>query len=109
MTENEWSELVKNYGRESAEEFQAAVNAYNEKKVAALVQKDSARKAIGKMQKPVMEEILREKEQAETAYLEAEKIYNQMRTDYKGNQDILDVLSARLEQREKNYRRTCQN
>ncbi len=101
MTENEWSELVKNYGRESAEEFQAAVNAYNEKKVAALVQKDSARKAIGKMQKPVMEEILREKEQAETAYLEAEKIYNQMRTDYKGNQDILDVLSARLEQRKK--------
>ena len=48
------------------EEFQETVNAYYEKKSAAQAQKDSAESAIGEEQKPVLEEIQKEREAAET-------------------------------------------
>ena len=99
MTESEWKELVETYSREAAEEFQKTVNAYYEKKSAAQAQKDSAESAIGEEQKPVLEEIQKEREAAETEYQEKEKIYNQLRMDNKDDREIFDALSGRLEER----------
>lgn len=73
MTESEWKELVETYSREAAEEFQKTVNAYYEKKSAAQAQKDSAESAIGEEQKPVLEEIQKEREAAETEYQEKKR------------------------------------
>ena len=99
MTESEWKELVKKYSRESTEDLQKTVNAYNEKKTAAQARRDSARSAIGEEQKPVLEEIQKEKEVAEVEYLKKEKIYNQLRMDNKDNREIFETLSSRLEER----------
>ena len=41
----------------------------------------------------------KEKEVAETEYLEKEKIYNQLRIDNKDDREIFDTLSSRLEER----------
>ena len=41
----------------------------------------------------------KEKEVAETEYLETEKIYNQLRIDNKDDREIFDTLSSRLEER----------
>ena len=99
MTESEWKELVEMYSREAAEEFQKTVNAYYEKKSAAQAQKDSAESAIGEEQKPVLEEIQKEREAAETEYQEKEKIYNQLRMDNRDDREVFDALSGRLEER----------
>ena len=99
MTESEWKKLVETYSREAAEEFQKTVNAYYEKKSAAQAQKDSAESAIGEEQKPVLEEIQKEREAAETEYQEKEKIYNQLRMDNRDDREVFDALSGRLEER----------
>lgn len=49
--------------------------------------------------RPVLEELQKEKEVAETEYLETEKIYNQLRIDNKDDREIFDTLSSRLEER----------
>lgn len=90
---------METYSREAAEEFQKTVNAYYEKKSAAQAQKDSAESAIGEEQKPVLEEIQKEREAAETEYQEKEKIYNQLRMDNRDDREVFDALSGRLEER----------
>ena len=99
MTEMEWKELAETYSREAAEDFQKTVNAYHEKKAAAQARKDFAQSAIGEEQKPVLEEIQKERELAETEYLEREKVYNQLRMDDKDDREIFTALSSRLEER----------
>lgn len=99
MTEKEWKELAEAYSREAAEEFQKTVNTYYEKKAAQQARRDSAKNAVGKVGRPVLEEIQKERDLAETEYLEAEKIYNQLRMDSKDDGEILAALSSRLEER----------
>lgn len=99
MTESEWKELVEMYSRESTEDLQKTVNAYNEKRAAAQARRDSARSAVGEEQKPVLEEIQKEKEAAEVEYLEKEQRYNQLRMDEKDDREIFEALSSRLEER----------
>ena len=99
MTESEWKELVETYSREAAEDLQKTVNAYNEKKTAAQARRDFAQNAVGESKRPVLEELQKEKEVAETEYLEKEKIYNQLRIDNKDDRKIFDTLSSRLEER----------
>ena len=99
MAEKEWKELAEAYSREAAEEFQKTVNTYYEKKAAQQARRDSAKNAIGGAKRPVLEEIQKEKEQAETEYLEAEKAYDQLRIDNKDDREVFDALSSRLEER----------
>ena len=99
MTEKEWKELAEAYSREAAEEFQKTVNTYYEKKAAQQARRDSAKNAVGKVGRPVLEEIQKERDLAETEYLEAEKIYNQLRMDSKDDGEIFAALSSRLEER----------
>lgn len=99
MAEKEWKELAEAYSREAAEEFQKTVNTYYEKKAAQQARRDSAKNAVGKVGRPVLEEIQKERDLAETEYLEAEKIYNQLRMDSKDDGEILAALSSRLEER----------
>lgn len=99
MTEKEWKELAEAYSREAAEEFQKTVNTYYEKKAAQQARRDSAKNAVGEAGRPVLEEIQKEKDLAETEYLEAEKIYNQLRMDSKDDGEIFAALSSRLEER----------
>ena len=99
MAEKEWKELAEAYSREAAEEFQKTVNTYYEKKAAQQARRDSAKNAIGGAKRPVLEEIQKEREQAETEYLEAEKAYNQLRMDNKDDREVFDALSSRMKER----------
>ena len=99
MNEEAWKELVETYSRIAAEEFQQTVTAYAQKKAAAEAGKTAAQNAIGEANRPVLEEIQKEKEAAEAAYLEAEKIYDRLRVSNKGNREVLDSLLSKLEER----------
>ena len=99
MTEKEWKELTETYDRTAAEDFQKTVNTYNEKKAAAQARLNAARNAVRESERPVLEEIQKEKEVSEAEYLEKERIYNQLRMDYKDDQEIFDTLSSRLDER----------
>ena len=99
MNEEAWKELVETYSRIAAEEFQQTVTAYAQKKAAAEAGKTAAQNAIGEANRPVLEEIQKEKEVAEAAYLEAEKIYDRLRVSNKDNREVLDSLLSKLEER----------
>ena len=99
MNEEAWKELVETYSRIAAEEFQQTVTAYAQKKAAAEAGKTAAQNAIGEANRPVLEEIQKEKEAAEVAYLEAEKIYDRLRINNKDNREVLDSLLSKLEER----------
>ena len=99
MNEEAWKELVETYSRIAAEEFQQTVTAYAQKKAAAEAGKTAAQNAIGGAKRPVLEEIQKEKEAAEAAYLEAEKIYDRLRVSNKDNREVLDSLLSKLEER----------
>lgn len=99
MNEEAWKELVETYSRIASEEFQQTVTAYAQKKAAAEAGKTAAQNAIGKANRPVLEEIQKEKEAAEAAYLEAEKIYDRLRVSNKDNREVLDSLLSKLEER----------
>ena len=99
MNEEAWKELVETYSRIAAEEFQQTVTAYAQKKAAAEAGKTAAQNAIGEANRPVLEEIQKEKEAAEAAYLEAEKIYDRLRVSNKDNREVLDSLLSKLEER----------
>ena len=99
MNEEAWKELVETYSRIAAEEFQQTVTAYAQKKAAAEAGKTAAQNAIGEANRPVLEEIQKEKEAAEAAYLEAEKIYDRLRINNKDNREVLDSLLSKLEER----------
>ena len=88
---SEWKELVETYSREAAEDLQKTVNAYNEKKTAAQARRDSAQNAVGESKRPVLEELQKEKEVAETEYLEKEKIYNQLHISLKVHTRSTDI------------------
>ena len=99
MNEEAWKELVETYSRIAAEEFQQTITAYAQKKAAAEAGKTAAQNAIGEANRPVLEEIQKEKEAAEAAYLEAEKIYDRLRVSNKDNREVLDSLLSKLEER----------
>ena len=99
MNEEAWKELVETYSRIAAEEFQQTVTVYDRKKAAAEAGKTAAQNAIGEANRPVLEEIQKEKEAAEAAYLEAEKIYDRLRINNKDNREVLDSLLSKLEER----------
>lgn len=99
MNEEAWKELVETYSRIAVEEFQQTVTAYAQKKAAAEAGKTAAQYAIGEANRPVLEEIQKEKEAAEVAYLEAEKIYDRLRVSNKDNREVLDSLLSKLEER----------
>ena len=99
MNEEAWKELVETYSRIAAEEFQQTVTAYDRKKAAAEAGKTAAQNAIGEANRPVLEEIQKEKEAAEAAYLEAEKIYDRLRINNRDNREVLDSLLSKLEER----------
>ena len=99
INEEAWKKLVETYSRNAAEEFQQTVAAYDQKKAAAEAGKTSAQNAIGEAERPVLAEIQKEKETAEAAYLEAEKIYDQLRINNKDNREVLNSLLSKLEER----------
>ena len=99
MTEKEWKEIAETYSRETAEKFQKTVNTYNEEKAAQQARRDFAKNAVGEAERPVLEEIRKERELAETEYMAAEKVYNQLRMDMKDDEEIFAALSSRLEER----------
>ena len=99
MNEEAWKELVETYSRIAAEEFQQTVTVYDRKKAAAEAGKTAAQNAIGEANRPVLEEIQKEKEAAEAAYLEAEKIYDRLRINNRDNREVLDSLLSKLEER----------
>lgn len=99
MNEEAWKELVETYSRIAAEEFQQTVTVYDRKKAAAEAGKTAAQNAIGEANRPVLEEIQKEKEAAEAAYLEVEKIYDRLRINNRDNREVLDSLLSKLEER----------
>ena len=99
MTEIVWKKLAEENSREDEKKLTDTADAYREAKAAATAKKKAAEEAVGGAARPDTDRIKAEKVAAETVYQAAEKKYNQLKMDYKNNQDIFAALSARMEQR----------
>ena len=101
LSESEWKKLTEEYSREAEQEFLEKVNKYNEDKKAALVQKESAEKAVGKANRPVTEELRDEKRQADEKYKIAGAAYDLLKQNLRNDREVFEKLSERMEERKK--------
>lgn len=99
LMEAEWMQLTSNYQRTADKELQTAVDAYNRKKTSAESKYASAKETIGTQQKPVLEDVKREMEEAEQKRALAESRYADYKKYYENNRDTYKELAPKMEER----------
>ena len=99
LTEEEWKELTETYHPESEKEILDRVSAFEQNKIAAMAQVDSAQKAIGDEKKPLIDESEAASNVAELRYNEIETLRNSIRHDLKDNETVYDSLRKKIDER----------
>lgn len=101
LPEAEWKTLTETYDREEPERLQKVIEEYTQKKVSAESLESSAEKAIGGQERPDLEVLKRERDEAEERRSEAEAVLKRYETDYGRDKRIYDGLAPAMEERER--------
>lgn len=101
LSEFEWKEITEKHERNETDLLQGQVHTYKKKKDTAAGMYESAKNIIGNQKRPVMEELEKEKNDAEDALSDIQKTLNQYKEDYKVNHDVYRALRPQMEERNK--------
>ena len=108
ISESEWKDLTEKHIRTETAELRTRVDAHNQRKAAAESILASAKKAIGKQERPQMEELEEEKNKSEQELTKVQGVLERYKDDYKVNDRAYRVLAPRMEERSRvmeEYRR----
>lgn len=101
MEESQWRSLTETYEKKEAESFRKEVLDYREGKKSAEGKSESLTAAIGNRKPPIMDDIQKEKEEAELRLKEAESLRDQLGSVYKDNGEVCRALAPMLKERQK--------
>lgn len=101
LPEAEWRDLTENHTKAEIDESQEEVNKYKEKRTRAEALKQSAKETIGVQSRPVIEDVQREKEEAEQKYQESLGLLEACKNNYSRNKESYDKLAPRAEENKK--------
>ena len=101
LLEAEWKTLTETYDREEPDRLQKVIEEYTQKKVSAESLESSAEKAIGGQERPDLEVLKRERDEAEERRSKAEAVLKRYETDYGTDKRIYDGLAPAMEERER--------
>lgn len=101
MTESEWTAAAETYSRETADDLRKEADSWQQQKVAAQTAEETARKAIDGRNKPDLETVKKQMEEAETARIQAQNQLDLYKEQYKVNKDAYDTLTPQMEKRGK--------
>ncbi|MBQ7372762.1 MAG: SMC family ATPase, partial [Blautia sp.] len=99
LTEAEWKALTENHQRSEAAVLQDQIDAYRTKKASAESMKVSAQKAIGTQPRPVLEELKKDRQEAEQKLSDAQKMLESKKEEYKADSAVYQALAPKMEER----------
>lgn len=100
ISEEKWTNLVKEYKRSDKDRLQGEVNAYEGNMKAALGMLANMREAVKDKEKPDIEALEREFSTLDEAYNVLHKEVEEIRADYRTDKDVLDGINLSLSGRE---------
>ena len=101
MEESQWKSLTETYEKKAAENLKKDVQAFREGKRTAEGKYESLDGAIGNRKPPIMADIQKESEEAESSLKAAESLRDQLRSVYKDNKEVCRTLVPMLKERQK--------
>ena len=100
ISEEKWTNLVKEYKRSDKDRLQGEINAYEGNMKAALGMVANMREAVKDKEKPDIEALEREFITVDEAYNALHKEVEEIRADYRTDKDVLDGINLSLSGRE---------
>ena len=100
ISEEKWTNLVKEYKRSDKDRLQGEVNAYEGNMKAALGMLANMREAVKDKEKPDIEALEREFIAVDEAYNVLHKEVEEIRADFRTDRDVLDGITLSLNGRE---------
>ena len=100
ISEEKWTNLVKEYKRSDKDRLQGEINAYEGNMKAALGMLANMREAVKDKEKPDIEALEREFSTVDEAYNVLHKEVEEIRADYRIDKDVLDGINLSLSGRE---------
>ena len=100
ISEEKWTNLVKEYKRSDKDRLQGEINAYEGNMKAALGMVANMREAVKDKEKPDIEALEREFSAVDEAYNALHKEVEEIRADYRTDKDVLDGINISLSGRE---------
>lgn len=101
LTENEWKHLTEKYQKQDTEVLQKKADDYRTRVVSAENQRQTTEKLIKNQEKPVLEDLLEQKELAEQNLEAKQTLLNQYQGERKADQDVYRSLAPKMETRAK--------
>lgn len=101
LPEVKWKELTDRYQRNADKELQKEIDAYHKKKNMAESQSSTAKAAIGKQEKPILDVLKKEMEEADNKWREAEAVRARYGKEYDNNKNAYQMLEPKMEARKK--------
>ena len=96
ISEEKWTNLVKEYKRSDKDRLQGEINAYEGNMKAALGMVANMREAVKDKEKPDIEALEREFSAVDEAYNALHKEVEEIRADYRTDKDVLDGINLSL-------------
>ena len=96
ISEEKWTNLVKEYKRSDKDRLQGEVNAYEGNMKAALGMLANMREAVKDKEKPDIEALEREFSTVDETYNALHKEVEEIRADYRTDKDVLDGINLSL-------------
>ena len=100
ISEEKWTNLVKEYKRSDKDRLQGEINVYEGNMKAALGMVANMREAVKDKEKPDIEALEREFSAVDEAYNALHKEVEEIRADYRTDKDVLDGINISLSGRE---------
>ena len=100
ISEEKWTNLVKEYKRSDKDRLQGEINAYEGNMKAALGMVANMREAVKDKEKPDIEALEREFSAVDEAYNALHKEVEEIRADFRTDKDVLDGINISLSGRE---------
>ena len=100
ISEEKWTNLVKEYKRSDKDRLQGEINAYEGNMKAALGMVANMREAVKDKEKPDIEALEREFSAVDEAYNALHKEVEEIRADFRTDKDVLDGINLSLSGRE---------
>lgn len=100
ISEEKWTNLVKEYKRSDKDRLQGEINVYEGNMKAALGMVANMREAVKDKEKPDIEALEREFSAVDEAYNALHKEVEEIRADYRTDKDVLDGINLSLSGRE---------
>ncbi|MDE6636514.1 MAG: DNA repair protein, partial [Lachnospiraceae bacterium] len=99
MDEDEWKGLVESYDVKNVDEWQQDINSYNERKAAATNQYNTAKEAIEGREKPDMEHLEKERDEAEEEARTLSEKYDAIKILDSNNNEIYRGMKKLMDER----------